>query len=114
MVADFASSVRDGHAYVALDRAGSVCGFSVFYPRGDHLHLENVAVAPGYQGRGLGKLLIEHCEQSARTLGCGAVELYTNEKMIENLGLYPALGYVETGRRHEDGFNRVYFRKIVG
>ena len=31
--------------------------------------------------------------------------------MTENLALYPALGYVETGRRVEDGFSRVYFSK---
>lgn len=78
------------------------------------MHLENVAVAPECQGHGLGKRLIGHCEQTARALGCAAVELYTNEKMTENLSLYPAMGYVETGRRREDGFNRVYFRKIVG
>lgn len=40
-----------------------------------------------------------------------AVHLYTNEKMVENLAIYPRLGYAETGRRHEDGFNRVYFEK---
>lgn len=113
MVADFAASVRDGHTSVALGPDGSVCGFAVFYPRGDHIHLENVAVAPAFQGHGIGKLLMSHCEQSALALGCGAIELYTNEKMTENLKLYPALGYAEIGRRQEDGFNRVYFRKIV-
>ncbi len=35
----------------------------------------------------------------------------TNEKMSQNLSIYPHLGYVETGRRIEDGFNRVYFEK---
>jgi hypothetical protein len=31
--------------------------------------------------------------------------------MFENLGLYLKMGFVETGRREEDGFERVYFRK---
>lgn len=35
------------------------------------------------------------------------LHLYTNEKMTENLSIYPKLGYVEVGRRTENGFNRV-------
>ena len=38
----------------------------------------------------------------------------TNEKMTENLTLYPRLGYCEVARRTEDGFNRVYFQKTLG
>lgn len=33
--------------------------------------------------------------------------------MTENLRLYPSLGFVETGRRVEDGYRRVYFRKLI-
>jgi hypothetical protein len=33
--------------------------------------------------------------------------------MTENLSLYAALGYEETGRATEDGFDRVYFRKSL-
>jgi len=40
-----------------------------------------------------------------------AVHLYTNEKMTDNLSIYPRLGYVEVARRHEDGFDRVFFEK---
>ena len=43
MVADFASQIRDGHVFVVGDE-GKVLGYVVFYPRGDHIHLENVAV----------------------------------------------------------------------
>ncbi|MEQ9160672.1 MAG: hypothetical protein RLO10_10775 [Roseovarius indicus] len=42
------------------------------------------------------------------------MQLYTNEKMVANLSIYPHLGYAETDRRTEDGFNRVYFEKRVG
>ncbi len=50
-------------------------------------------------------------EALARQGGAAAVELYTNARMTENLQLYPRLGYAETGRRTEDGFDRVFFRK---
>jgi ribosomal protein S18 acetylase RimI-like enzyme len=58
-------------------------------------------------------VLIAFAEDHARELGLDAVTLYTNEAMTENLRLYPALGFVETGRRVEDGYRRVYFRKTV-
>ena len=41
------------------------------------------------------------------------MDLYTNAAMRENLSLYPRLGWVETDRRTEDGFERVYFEKPV-
>jgi hypothetical protein len=41
------------------------------------------------------------------------VELYTNALMTENLRYYPRLGYVEYDQRRENGFDRVYFRKMV-
>ena len=113
MVADFETQIRDGHVWVSEAEDGAVQGFAVFYPRDDHIHLENIAVAPEHQGQGVGKRLIDLCEDTARALGLDAVELYTNEKMTENLSLYPALGYVEIGRRSEAGFDRVFYRKAL-
>ena len=77
------------------------------------LELENVAVDPAEQGLGHGRALVAFAESHARALGLTAVELYTNEAMVENLQLYPRLGFVETGRRVEDGYRRVYFRKTL-
>ncbi len=110
MVADFAAQIAVGEVWVAVDAAG-LGGYVVRYPRGDHMHLENIAVLPERQGRGVGRALIAHVEAETRRKGLAAVELYTNEKMTENLALYPRLGYRETGRRSEDGFARVFFRK---
>ena len=112
MIADFAAQIAAGQVWVIVenDRMG---GYVVYYRRGDHLHLENVAVHPDQQGRGYGKMLIDHAETAARQSGAVAVELYTNARMTENQSLYPALGYEEVGRGHEDGFDRVFYRKRV-
>lgn len=111
MVADFGAQIRDGLVHVATGEAGQVVGLVVFYPRGDAMHLENVAVLPGQTGRGVGRALIARCEEAARQAGLAAVELYTNVRMVANLSLYPRLGYAEVGRGSEDGFDRVFFRK---
>lgn len=110
MLADFAAAIAAGRVWVA---GAPVAGYAVAYPRGDHWHLENVAVAPAAQGRGLGHALIAHVEALAARAGARAIELYTNAAMTENLALYPRLGYARTGRRVEDGFDRVFFRKAL-
>lgn len=113
LLADYASQIAAGWVHVALDEQASLQGFIVFYPHDNHMLLENVAVLPSASGRGVGKALITLCESHARQLGLNAVQLYTNERMTENLSLYPRLGYVEIARRSEDGFNRVYFEKLL-
>ena len=69
---------------------------------------------PAHQGRGHGRAFLEHAAQLAREAGHDRLRLYTNEAMVENLALYPYLGWTETGRVREEGFRRVYFEKRVG
>lgn len=114
MVADYASQIAWDQVHVAVDETGALEGFIVFRPMTDHMFLENVAVQPAVSGRGIGKSLIRFCEAEALRLGLGAVRLYTNEKMTDNLLLYLHLGYVEVDRRTEDGFDRVYFERPLG
>ena len=113
MVADFASAIEKQHLYVALDDE-QLAGFVVFYPQRDHVHLENVAVSPEFQKRGIGTGLIEFVERQASAEGYCRIELYTNAKMTENLELYPRLGYRQFERRFENGFDRIYFYKTLG
>ncbi len=112
MVADFEQQIGKNIVHV-LSNGRTIAGFAVFFPRDDHVHLENVAVHPDFQSMGYGIQLITYAEQCALETGAVAVELYTNAKMTENLTLYPKLGYTETGRWHEDGFDRVFFRKAL-
>jgi GNAT superfamily N-acetyltransferase len=111
--ADYEALVAAEEAWVATEEE-AVVGVLVIRPRSDSLFLENVAVTPARQGHGIGRALIAFAERRAAELALPAVELYTNERMTENLQLYPALGYVETERRREEGFARVLFRKELG
>lgn len=77
----------------------------------DAVRVNNLVVEPAAQGRGYGRVLMEFAEDVAREKGIGSMALFTNVKMHENIGLYLKLGYVETGRKGEDGYERVYFRK---
>ncbi|KAJ6120465.1 hypothetical protein N7523_004745 [Penicillium sp. IBT 18751x] len=80
-------------------------------PPSNSIEINNLVVDPLTQGRGYGRILVGYAENIARARGHSSLTLYTNVKMYENLGLYVKLGFTETERRVEDGFDRVYFRK---
>ena len=109
--ADFATQIASGQVYVATGAAGDVLGYIVFHPEEDAILLESVAVLPAAAGCGIGKALIRFCEEMAHQQGFCRVRLYTNAKMLENLAIYPRLGYVQVDRLTEDGFDRVFFEK---
>jgi len=96
-----------------IEQDGRVAGYAMVERRAAELHLESVAVLPELAGRGLGRALIGAVEEEARWLGLDRVTLYTHVAMHENLALYARLGYVETGRRTEHGFDRVFLEKRV-
>jgi ribosomal protein S18 acetylase RimI-like enzyme len=113
MTADYAQAVRDQQAWAAI-QDGSIAGFAILVPRPGYLLLENVAVLPAAQGRGIGARLLVQAEDHARSLGLSEIRLYTNEAMTENLAYYPRRGYTETHRAEQGGFRRVFFRKPIG
>jgi ribosomal protein S18 acetylase RimI-like enzyme len=77
------------------------------------MHLDVLAALPSAQGRGLGRLLVAHCERLAQADGLAAVELYTNAAMAGAQHLYTALGYTEVARGAHEGFTRVFYRKVL-
>ncbi len=112
MDADYAASIARDVVWVA-EVGGHVAGFLVLLDQPDITLLENVAVHPDWQGRGVGRLLIAIGEDHAKANGKRTVRLYTNAAMTENRSLYAHLGYVEMGQRVDDGFDRVFFEKTI-
>jgi GNAT superfamily N-acetyltransferase len=113
MTADYAAAARRGQAWVAA-MDGEVTGLIILAPQPGYLLLENVAVLPTAQGRGIGAQLLALAEDRARALHLPEIRLYTNAAMTENLTYYPHHGYTETHRAQQGGFHRVFFRKRVG
>lgn len=92
MQADYERAVVEHRIDLALLN-GEIAGLIETIDQADHLLIENVAVAPSFQGRGLGRRLMVHAEQIARELGRAEIRLYTNGRFTENIALYRRLGY---------------------
>ena len=113
MLDDYSRRIADGQAWV-IDVNGVIAGLIVLEADSDALLLDNVAVSPAAQGKGYGRTLIAFAEQEARRLGYGELRLYTNVLMTENIALYERLGFRQTKRISEKGFERVYMVKTLG
>ncbi|MDA8318874.1 MAG: GNAT family N-acetyltransferase [Actinomycetota bacterium] len=90
-----------------------IAGLIVLIERDDGLLIENVAVDPAEQGRGLGRVLLEFAEREAAARGLPRLTLYTNEVMTDSLAVYLRLGYHEVDRRYEDGYRRIFLAKPI-
>lgn len=113
MLDDYAARIAEGAVSVLEAVGGAIVAIIVLIAKPDHLLLDNIAVRPDRQGQGLGRRLIAFAETEARRLGFPELRLYTHQKMTENIALYARLGFVETGRGHQDGYARFFMRKSV-
>ncbi len=109
MVADYGALIASERVYVLEN--GEVDALIVLEYEENVLVVENLAVRPDRQGRGLGRRLMAFAEFRARSLDLSALRLYTNEKMISNIGLYESLGYRQTDREDIRGRHAVHMRK---
>jgi GNAT superfamily N-acetyltransferase len=112
MLDDYAARIAAGQTWVVED-AGGIAGVLVLEEGADCFMLENIAVLPDRQGLGFGRMLLDFTEAEARRRGWDSVTLYTNALMVTNIAIYAARGYVETERRPEKGFERVYMKKRI-
>ena len=92
MGADYEAAVRD-HRFDLLYVDGGLAGLIETIDEDDRLLVENVAVSPAFQGRGLGTRLMGQAEAVAAALGHDLIRLYTNKRFAENIALYVKLGY---------------------
>ncbi len=84
-------------------------GFAVARQEALGCWLENLAIAPGSQGRGLGRLLVSAVEAAARDAGSPRVILATSPALAKTRAFYAGLGYNEL----EQDKRRVMLEKVL-
>lgn len=113
MAADYEAAVAK-HRFDLLYVDGKLAALIETIPKEDHLLVENLAVAPAFQKRGLGRRLMAHAETVAAEAGLGLIRLYTNKQFAENVALYLRLGYrVDREEEFRGGFT-VHMSKEIG
>ena len=112
MTADYRDAIA-AHQFWAVEENGSLLAVLELIAAPDHLLVENIAIDPPHQGRGLGQKLMAFAEKEARRQALPEVRLYTNERFTENLALYRKIGYRETHRKPFKGTHVVHMSKQV-
>lgn len=112
MLDDYSQIIAQ-HTVSVIEEKGSIVGVVVLMEKEDGMLLDNVAVDPDYQGQGLGRQLIEWAHAEVHRRGFDQISLYTHEKMTQNIHIYQKLGYLESERRREYGYDRVYMKKYL-
>ncbi len=103
--------------FVALDSGARVVGFICPMLVIDEGHILDVAVAPAFRGKGIGRLLVEMVIEECRVLGAEFVSLEVRVSNLAAISLYRRLGFIVTGRRkgyYENGEDALLMEYIYG
>jgi len=92
-------------AIVAVD-GDKLVGCVFLAERPDHFYLGKLAVDPGCQGKGIGRLLMSEGEAIAKAAGKPLLELQTRIELTDNHVAFARMGFAETGRTAHEGFDR--------
>ena len=113
---DLQWSAASLHLLVAVDRF-SIDGVAVCSTGKETWVIDQVAVSPTEQGKGIGGALLQRVERDARGLGASVLELNTPEIMTDLLRLYHRHGFLAVRKglpaHGRDQFTRVYMQKAI-
>ena len=109
--ADYQALVAHGQVFVT---APDVDGVLVLSSEPDALGVDNVAVRPDAQRRGIGGRLMSYALERAADGDFSTVRLYTHSLMTDNIAWYASLGFVETAREPLPVGERVHMAKQLG
>ncbi|MGV8855906.1 MAG: GNAT family N-acetyltransferase [Devosia sp.] len=113
MKVDYAEALRL-HRLDLLLVQGALAGVIETLQHPDHLWIENLAVHPDWQGRGLGRRLLAHAEELARAAACPQVRLLTNAAFASNVALYQTAGFrLDRSEPFHLGGITLYMRKAL-
>ena len=113
MLTDYDAAIRDHEVWLMETIDGALVAVLELIERPGHLWIDNVAVDPAWQGRGLGKRLLGFADDEARRRDLPELGLLTNERYIANIAMYERYGYRETRREPHLGTDLVHFRKTT-
>ncbi len=95
----FRDCLRVGYGCWVMELGGGIGGYGILSLVVGEAHLLNICVAPEWQGRGYGRLLLEHFIELARERGAYQMLLEVRPSNKAAMRLYRARGFTEAGQR---------------
>jgi GNAT superfamily N-acetyltransferase len=77
------------------------------------LYLQDIAVMPNLQGRGVGRYLVEQAKVVARAWPCEAIRLDAYDDPAGAGDFYAKCGFLEVGRKTYRGVPLIYFELML-
>lgn len=114
MRVDYDKAVREHRFDLAVEK-GAIVGLIETMRHEDHIWIENVAVVPKAQGRGIGRLLLDGAERRAVEAGRPELRLLTNGAFEANVLLYRKHGYtVDREKEFMNGITVYMSKRLAG
>jgi len=104
----FADCIRVGYDCWGLQLGGTLAGYSIQNHAAGENHLLNLCVAPEFQHRGLGSILLEHAIRLAHRQNCFCIFLEVRPSNPAGIALYRKFGFHVVAERPD------YYRSDLG
>lgn len=95
--------IKGGWDVLVAEDNGEVVGFIVFKLENNAGFIENINITKTYQGKGVGKTLVSHVEQIAKSHGISVMQTDTTENAegvpSKSYPFWTKIGYKDTGER---------------
>lgn len=90
---------RNDTCYLVAKEQGEICGYCGFYQSFEEADIVNVAVAPKYRQRGIGRKLLEQLLFAGRQKGVQRFLLEVRISNVPAIALYTSMGFALDGTR---------------
>ena len=100
-IGNFRDSVTAGYDCWTVAHGEMIIAYAVLMVALDESHLLNFAVAPEWQGQGIGRAFLDHMIQVARDAGCQIIYLEVRPSNMAARHLYRKLGFQQIAIRPE-------------
>ena len=113
MLMDYTEEIRYHSLFVACEKE-KIAGFVLIKdanPDVNYAWLDVLAVNPSFQRKGIGRSLLQFCENYILEQGKTQCRLYTHVKYIDTQNVYLHYGYQIYDKVAESGYERYYMRK---
>jgi ribosomal-protein-alanine N-acetyltransferase len=95
----FADCLRVGYECWGLQTGATLVGYCVLTHAANEAHLLNLCVAPSWQRRGLGRILMEHVVRVSLAHRCESIFLEVRPSNGDAIRLYQRSGFTVIGER---------------